>query len=74
MSSTINSIQDQNLQLSAATEQQATVSIEINNSIDTIKSVSETANESSKQLLSMAEEINQAVNAINLQLQKFTKG
>ncbi len=54
MSSTINSIQDQNLQLSAATEQQATVSIEINNSIDTIKSVSETANESSKQLLSSA--------------------
>jgi methyl-accepting chemotaxis protein len=69
----INDIQAQNLQLATATEQQATVSNEINQNIDTIKNVSASANESSQQVLSMAEEINSAVNAINKQLQRFTK-
>lgn len=69
----INDIQAQNLQLATATEQQATVSNEINQNIDTIKNVSASANESSQQVLSIAEEINSAVNAINKQLQRFTK-
>jgi len=74
MSQLINAIQGQNEQLATAAEEQAAVSNEINQNIDTIKEVSTTTNQSSQQLLSMAEEINQAVNAINLQLQKFTKG
>jgi len=69
----INDIQAQNLQLSRAAEQQASVSNEINQNIDTIKDVSSIANESSQQVLSMAEEINSAVNAINKQLQRFTQ-
>jgi len=74
MSSTINDIQAQNLQLATAAEQQAAVSNEINQNIDTIKEVSTSTNDSSQQLLAMAEEINSAVNAINKQLQRFTKG
>jgi len=74
MSQLINAIQGQNEQLATAAEEQAAVSNEINQNIDTIKEVSTTTNQSSQQLLSMAEEINQAVNAINAQLQKFTKG
>jgi len=74
MSNLINAIQGQNEQLATAAEQQAAVSNEINQNVDIIKEVSTTTNDSSQQLLSMAEEINQAVNAINLQLQKFTKG
>ncbi len=74
MSSIINDIQAQNLQLAAAAEQQAAVSNEINQNIDTIKEVSTSANDSSQQLLALAEEINSAVSAINKQLQRFTKG
>ncbi len=74
MTNIINSIQAQNLQLATAAEQQAAVSNEINQNVSTIKNVSATANESTQQLLTMAEEINQAVNTINVQLQKFTKG
>ena len=74
MSSTINDIQAQNLQLATAAEQQAAVSNEINQNIDTIKEVSTSTNDSSQQLLAMAEEINSAVNGINKQLQRFTKG
>ncbi|OUR62125.1 hypothetical protein A9Q74_06670 [Colwellia sp. 39_35_sub15_T18] len=73
MSLVINDIQAQNLQISTAAEQQALESNEINQNIDTIKNVSSHANESSQQLLTMAEEINSAVNAINKQLQRFTK-
>ncbi len=73
MSRVINDIQAQNLQIATAAEQQATVSNEINENIDTIKDVSSHTNESSQQLLTMAEEINSAVNAINKQLQRFTK-
>lgn len=73
MSTVINDIQAQNLQLATAAEQQAAVSNDINQNIDTIKNVSSSANESSQQLLTMAEEINSAVNAINKQLQRFTK-
>jgi len=73
MSIVINDIQAQNLQISTAAEQQALESNEINKNIDIIKNVSSHANESSQQLLTMAEEINSAVNAINNQLQRFTK-
>ena len=69
----INDIQDQNLQLASAAEQQAKVSDEINQNIDNIKNVSTCANKSSQQVLTMAEEINSAVNAINEQLQRFKK-
>ncbi len=73
MSRVINDIQAQNLQIATAAEQQAMVSNEINQNIYTIKNVSSNANESSQQLLTMAEEINNAVNVINKQLQRFTK-
>ena len=73
MGAVINDIQAQNLQLSTAAEQQSSVSNEINQNIDTIKNVSSIANESSKKMLSMAEEINSAVNAINKQLEQFSK-
>jgi len=73
MGAIINDIQAQNLELSNAADQQASVSNEINQNIDIIKNVSSSANESSQQVLSMAEQINSAVNAINKQLQRFTQ-
>jgi methyl-accepting chemotaxis protein len=73
MSAVINDIQAQNMQLEQAAEQQASVSNEINLNVDSIKEVSSCANESSQQILTMAEEVNSAVNAINKQLQRFTK-
>lgn len=74
MSSVINDIQAQNLQLAAAAEEQAAVSKEINHNVDNIKEVSTNTHDNSHQVLAMAEEINSAVNAINDQLQRFTKG
>jgi methyl-accepting chemotaxis protein len=74
MSSVINDIQAQNLQLAAAAEEQAAVSKEINQNVDNIKEVSTNTHDNSHQVLAMAEEINSAVNAINNQLQRFTKG
>lgn len=74
MCEVINNIQAQNIQLAAAAEQQAAVSNDINQNIDTIKEVSTTANESSLEVLSMAEKINQGVAAISKQLAQFNKG
>lgn len=73
MSEIINKIQAQNLQLATAAEQQAAVSNEINQNIDTIKDVSTTASESSKELLDMAEKVNHSVAAISKQLEQFSK-
>jgi len=74
MSHIINDIEAQNLQLATAAEKQAAVSNEVNNNIETIKEVSTNTSGSSQQLLTMAEDINIAVSAINQQLQRFTKG
>ena len=73
MGAVINDTQTQNLQLSTAAGQQSSVSNDINQNIDTIKNVSSIANESSQKVLSMVEEINSAVNAINKQLEQFIK-
>jgi len=73
MSEIINNIQAQNLQLATAAEQQAAVSNEINQNIDTIRDVSATASESSQELLDMAEKINHSVAAISKQLKQFSK-
>ena len=73
MSEIINNIQAQNLQLATAAEQQARVSSEINQNIDTIKDVSSTASDNSQEILSMAEEINHGVTLISKELKQFNK-
>ncbi len=71
--SAITEIQAQNLQIATATEEQACVSEEINQNINKIRDVSTSTNESTQQLLTMAEEINVAVKNISEQLQRFTR-
>jgi len=68
----ITNIQSQNMQLSDAASAQENISKEINTNIDNIKEVSHSTNESTEHLLTLAAEINEAVNSINEQLQKFT--
>jgi len=70
----IITIQEQNLQIATATEQQACVSEEINKNVDNIKQVSNEASENAIQLLKIAEEINSTAHLINEQLKRFTKG
>lgn len=68
----ITEIQGQNLQIVTATEQQALVSEAINLNINKINQDSTATNESTQQLLLMAADINQAVEQISKQLQKFS--
>jgi len=72
VSQSIKEIQTQNSQLSSAADQQDSIGNEINKNIEQINSVSQTTNESTAQLLVLAEEISSSVQAINRQLNKFT--
>jgi len=67
----ITDIQSQNLQIATATEEQACVSEEINQNVNRIRDVATSTNESTQQLLDMAEQINVAVENISRQLQRF---
>jgi methyl-accepting chemotaxis protein len=70
--SSISAIQEQNISISNAAEAQGTINQEINTNIDNIKDVSQSTSESTEELLSLAQEINNATNTISKQLQKFT--
>jgi len=69
----IISIQEQNLQIATATEEQTSVSDEINKNIDNIKGVSSETNDNALKMLNIAAEINTAAKNINKQLKRFTK-
>jgi len=68
----ITSMQEQNLQISAATKEQVSIGEEIHSNIDSIKQVTDESNNNAEQLFKMAEEINIAANNINKQLKRFT--
>ncbi len=67
----IEEIQGQNSQLATAADNQAEISKEIYQSIENIKQVSQSTNDSAEQLLSLAAEINLSVQTINEQLNRF---
>jgi len=71
--SAIIAIQEQNLQIATATEQQTCISDEINRNIENIKGVSNETNDNALKLLHIAAEINTAAKNINEQLKRFTK-
>lgn len=73
VSHAIENIQEQNMQLSQAAETQADITHEINDGIASIKDVTEKTNDNSEQLLQLALRINQSVNQINSQLQRFVQ-
>jgi methyl-accepting chemotaxis protein len=68
----INQIQNLNLQIATAAEEQTSVSEEINHNITNIAGSSSTTNENGHKILQVAENINTAVQNINKQLQRFT--
>jgi methyl-accepting chemotaxis protein len=67
----ITSIQEQNLQIATATEEQASIGEEIHGNINSIQQVTNESNDNAMQLFQMAEEINLAANNINKQLKRF---
>lgn len=69
----IEDIQSRNDQLANAASLQTDTNTKINTSIENIKDVSDKTKNSTEELLTLAEEINSAVNQINEQLQRFIR-
>ncbi|GLX80511.1 hypothetical protein tinsulaeT_38510 [Thalassotalea insulae] len=67
----ISGIQQQNTQLAQAAQTQTDVTQDMSNNIDDIRDVSQQTNTRTEELLALASEINNSVNKINKQLQKF---
>lgn len=68
----INNIQNLNLQIATAAEEQTSVSEEINKNITNIAEVSSVTSEQTEELLKIAEDINHSVQVISAQLKRFT--